>query len=115
MFSDIPNLASVFGYTNASWTLKSDLIAEYVCRLLSHMDRRGYAICTPRLGDAAIAEGPALPLTSGYIERAKHLLPKQGTKKTLAGESELRPRRHGLALWSDRGRRARVQATRSGT
>jgi monooxygenase len=81
MFSDIPNLASILGYTNASWTLKSDLIAEYVCRLLSHMDRRGYAICTPRLGDAPIAEGPPLPLTSGYIERAKHLLPKQGKTK----------------------------------
>jgi monooxygenase len=81
MFSDVPNLVSVFGYTNASWTLKSDLIAEYVCRLLGHMDRRGYAICTPRAGDAAMAEGPTLPLTSGYIERAKHLLPKQGTRK----------------------------------
>jgi cation diffusion facilitator CzcD-associated flavoprotein CzcO len=77
MFSDIPNLASIFGYTNASWTLKSDLIAEYVCRLLSHMDRRGYAICTPRRGDAAIADEPTLPLTSGYIERAKHLFFKQ--------------------------------------
>jgi monooxygenase len=81
MFSDVPNLASIFGYTNASWTLKSDLIAEYVCRLLSHMDRRGYAICTPRRGDPAIADEPTLPLTSGYIERAKHLLFKQGTKK----------------------------------
>jgi monooxygenase len=81
MFSDVPNLASIFGYTNASWTLKSDLIAEYVCRLLRHMERRGYAICTPRLGDTAIAEGPTLPLTSGYIERAKDLLFKQGTKK----------------------------------
>ncbi len=81
MFSDIPNLASIFGYTNASWTLKSDLIADYVCRLLNHMDRRGYAICTPRRGDAAIADGPTLPLTSGYIERAKDLLFKQGTRK----------------------------------
>jgi monooxygenase len=81
MFSDIPNLASIFGYTNASWTLKSDLIAEYVWRLLSHMDRQGYSICTPRRGNAAIAEEPTLPLTSGYIERAKHLLFKQGTKK----------------------------------
>ena len=81
MFSDIPNLASIFGYTNASWTLKSDLIAEYVCRLLSHMDRRGYAICTPRRGDTAIADGPTLPLTSGYIERARDVLFKQGTKK----------------------------------
>ena len=81
MLSDVPNLASVFGYTNASWTLKSDLIADYVCRLLDHMDRRGYAICTPRRGDAAIAEEPTLPLTSGYIQRAKNLLPKQGTRK----------------------------------
>ncbi len=81
MFSDVPNLASIFGYTNASWTLKSDLIAEYICRLLSHMDRRGYAICTPRRGDAKIADGPTLPLTSGYIERAKHLFFQQGTKK----------------------------------
>ena len=81
MFSDIPNLASIFGYTNASWTLKSDLIADYVCRLLNHMDRRGYAICTPRVGDVPIADGPSLPLTSGYIQRAKHLLPKQGARK----------------------------------
>ncbi len=81
MFSDVPNLASIFGYTNASWTLKSDLIAEYVCRLLSHMERRGYAICTPRRGDAAMADEPTLPLTSGYIERARDLLFKQGSKK----------------------------------
>jgi monooxygenase len=81
MFSDVPNLASIFGYTNASWTLKSDLIADYVCRLLRHMERRRYAICTPRLGDTAIADGPTLPLTSGYIERARDVLFKQGTKK----------------------------------
>ena len=81
MFGDVPNLASVFGYTNASWTLKSDLIATYVCRLLDHMDRRGYAICTPRRNDAATAEEPTLPLTSGYIQRAKNLLPKQGMRK----------------------------------
>jgi hypothetical protein len=81
MLSDVPNLASVFGYTNASWTLKSDLIDDYFCRLLDHMDRHGYAICTPRRGDAAMADEPTLPLTSGYIQRAKNLLPKQGTKK----------------------------------
>jgi len=81
MFSDVPNLASVFGYTNASWTLKSDLIAGYVCRLLDHMDRRGYVICTPRRDDAQMAEEPTLPLTSGYIQRAKNLLPRQGTRK----------------------------------
>ena len=80
MFSGIPNLASVFGYTNASWTLKSDLIAGYVCRLLNHMDRGGYTVCTPHRGDAPITEDPTLPLTSGYIQRAKGLLPKQGAK-----------------------------------
>jgi cation diffusion facilitator CzcD-associated flavoprotein CzcO len=81
MFSGIPNLASVFGYTNASWTLKSDLIAAFVCRLLNHMDRHGYAICTPRPRDVANTEEPTLPLTSGYIERARRLLPKQGARK----------------------------------
>ncbi len=81
MFSGVPNLASVFGYTNASWTLKADLISDYVCRLLNHLDRRGYAICTPRLGDAPLAEEPTLPLTSGYIQRAKDLLPRQGRRK----------------------------------
>jgi cation diffusion facilitator CzcD-associated flavoprotein CzcO len=81
MFSDVPNLASVFGYTNASWTLKSDLISGYVCRLLDHMDRRGYAICTPRLGEASFTEESTLPLTSGYVQRARKLLPKQGARK----------------------------------
>ena len=42
MYSDVPNLAAVFGYTNASWTLKADLVCEYVCRLLNHMDRKGF-------------------------------------------------------------------------
>jgi monooxygenase len=41
------------------------------------MDRRGYTVCTPRRGDASITEDPTLPLTSGYIQRAKGLLPKQ--------------------------------------
>src|SRR5882757_10725129 len=47
MYSDVPNLASVFGYTNASWTLKADLVCEYVCRLLGHMKRKGYRYCVP--------------------------------------------------------------------
>jgi len=77
MYSDVPNLASAFGYPNASWTLKCDLSAEYVCRLLGYMDRRGYAVCTPRLGAAPAGEDPTLPLSSGYIERARAILPKQ--------------------------------------
>ena len=81
MYSDVPNLASSFGYTNASWTLKSDLTAEYVCRLLKHMDAGGFAYCTPRKRDASIAEEPAIDFSSGYIQRAKDVLPKQGSKR----------------------------------
>lgn len=81
MYSDIPNLVSAFGYTNASWTLKSELIAQYVCRLLNHMDQHGYVQCTPRRPDDLAAEDPMLPLTSGYVQRAIHTLPRQGTQK----------------------------------
>ncbi len=80
MFSDIPNLASAFGYTNASWTLKCDLTAEYVCRLLKHMDSYGYAQCTPRVNDPELTEEPVLDFTSGYVQRALHTLPRQGSK-----------------------------------
>jgi monooxygenase len=81
MYSDIPNFATTFGYTNASWTLKADLIAEYVCRLLNHMDAEGYDYCTPRRRDSSIVEQPATDFTSGYIQRASDVLPKQGSKK----------------------------------
>jgi cation diffusion facilitator CzcD-associated flavoprotein CzcO len=79
MFSDVPNLVSVFGYTNASWTLKCDLTCAYVCRLLNHMGARGYTMCMPRR-DPAVDEAPWLNLTSGYIKRVEHLLPRQGAK-----------------------------------
>jgi monooxygenase len=80
MYSDVPNLAQAFGYTNASWTLKCDLTAEYVCRLLKHMDRNGYTRCTPRRDDPTLEEEPVLNFTSGYVLRALHTLPKQGSK-----------------------------------
>ena len=80
MFSDVPNLALSFGYTNASWTLKCDLTSEYVCRLLNHMAARGYRRCVPRLVGSSVADIPFLGLQSGYIERSKHLLPRQGAK-----------------------------------
>jgi cation diffusion facilitator CzcD-associated flavoprotein CzcO len=79
MYSDIPNLASAFGYTNASWTLKVDLTAEYICRLLNFMDLHGYAYAVPRR-NPSIVEEPAINLTSGYFQRSSHLLPKQGSK-----------------------------------
>jgi cation diffusion facilitator CzcD-associated flavoprotein CzcO len=80
MFSDIPNLAFAVGYTNASWTLKCDLTAEYVCRLLNHMDHHGYDICTPRVNDPDIGEEPVIDFNSGYVLRALHTLPRQGSK-----------------------------------
>ncbi len=80
MYSDVPNLASVFGYTNASWTLKADLVCEYVCRLLNHMDRGGYRLCTPRNGDPTLQEEPWVSFSSGYIQRALVHQPKQGSK-----------------------------------
>jgi monooxygenase len=80
MFSDVPNLAAAFGYTNASWTLKSDLTARYVCRLLNHMDRTGMRQCTPRRSDPGMAEEPALDFTSGYVQRGIARFPKQGAK-----------------------------------
>jgi cation diffusion facilitator CzcD-associated flavoprotein CzcO len=81
MYSDIPNLASAFGYTNASWTLKCDLVAEHVCRLLNHMARAGLVQVTPRRSDPSMVEEPALDLTSGYIQRALPSLPSQGSKR----------------------------------
>ena len=81
MFSEVPNLASTFGYTNASWTLKADLTAEYICRLLKHMDRTGTRICTPHLTDANLEVEPWLDFSSGYVQRALEVLPRQGAKK----------------------------------
>lgn len=80
MYSDVPNAASAFGYTNASWTLKCDLTAQYICRMLNFMDENGFAIATPRLNDESIKPEPVVNFTSGYIQRALETLPKQGSK-----------------------------------
>jgi monooxygenase len=81
MLSDVPNLAYALGYTNASWTLKCELTSLYVCRLVNYMAARGYAWCSPRQRDPSITEAPAVNLTSGYIQRAAAILPKQGSKR----------------------------------
>ncbi|MDE2465165.1 MAG: NAD(P)/FAD-dependent oxidoreductase [Alphaproteobacteria bacterium] len=81
MYSDVPNLASSFGYTNASWTLKCDLTCEYICRLMNHMSEHGYLQVTPRRVDPLVGEEPWLDLTSGYVQRALAYLPKQGNKR----------------------------------
>ena len=80
MLSDVPNLAMAFGYTNASWTLKADLTAGYVCRLLRHMRRHGHTSAMPRR-DPSVPAQPFLSFTSGYVQRAAGLLPQQGLRK----------------------------------
>ena len=77
MLSGVPNFALTLGYTNASWTLKADLVAGYVCRLLRHMDARGYRTATP-VAPASGARDPIINLKSGYVLRSLHLLPRQG-------------------------------------
>jgi cation diffusion facilitator CzcD-associated flavoprotein CzcO len=80
MYSDVPNLATAFGYTNASWTLKCDLTCGYVCRLLNYMAARGYDQCRPAR-DPQVIEAPFLEFTSGYVQRGLDQLPRQGARK----------------------------------
>jgi cation diffusion facilitator CzcD-associated flavoprotein CzcO len=80
MLSGVPNMASITGYTNASWTLKSDLSAEYVCRLLNHMRAQGLRQCTPTLTDPDMPLADAFDFSSGYIQRSLHKFPKRGMK-----------------------------------
>jgi cation diffusion facilitator CzcD-associated flavoprotein CzcO len=81
MFSDVPNLASVFGYINASWTLKADLICSYVARLITYMDKKGYVQVTPRNLEPAMLTAAFIEhFSSGYMQRSLAKLPKQGVK-----------------------------------
>jgi cation diffusion facilitator CzcD-associated flavoprotein CzcO len=84
MFSGVPNMCWVFGYLRTSWTMRADLIADFVCRLLAHMDRRGVDVVMPtlRAEDEGMARLPWVTednFNAGYIMRGLHLLPKQGT------------------------------------
>jgi monooxygenase len=79
MLSGVPNFAYVVGYTNASWTLKADLVSGYVCRLLAYLRDHGYDAVVP-VPDADLGERPFLELDSGYVRRARHLLPRQGAR-----------------------------------
>ena len=79
MLSDVPNMIVTFGYTNASWTLKAELTADYACRLLRHMDKHNYREAVVRR-DASVQEQPFLDFTSGYVQRAANVLPKQGDR-----------------------------------
>ncbi len=98
MFTGIPNLAWVFGYFRASWTLRADLIADFVCRLLQHMDAQGATVVVPRLrpGEESMSLLPWVDpenFNPGYLQRGLHLLPKQGDRE---------PWRHTQDYWSEK-------------
>jgi monooxygenase len=82
MLAGVPNMSMTIGYTNASWTLKADLVAHYVARLLKFMDRHGYSSVTPQ-ADSTVASGqltPLIDLAAGYVRRSIRSLPKQGER-----------------------------------
>lgn len=79
MLSDVPNMVFVFGYTNSSWTLKLDLVCDWLCRLMSYMDSRGYDSCTPVNDDVSMPTRPFLDFGAGYVRRAVDRFPRQGT------------------------------------
>ena len=79
MLTGLPNFAVCMGYTNASWTLRADLTSRLVCKVLRHLDRRGYDAVVPR-ADADLAERPLLELTSGYVQRSVGQFPRQGDR-----------------------------------
>jgi cation diffusion facilitator CzcD-associated flavoprotein CzcO len=81
MFGGVPNLAVCLGYTNNSWTLRADLTSRFVCAVLQHMTSTGAATATPLLADDLEEGSPPFELTSGYVERSRHLLPKQGVHR----------------------------------
>jgi cation diffusion facilitator CzcD-associated flavoprotein CzcO len=81
MLNGVPNFAYVFGYTNASWTLNSDLTGQYVLRLLRHLRRKGFGSVTPQLNDATVQPEPWVDFSSGYFQRAMDRFPQQGSKK----------------------------------
>ena len=82
-YSDIPNLISVFGYINASWTLRADLVVQYACRILNHLRDTGTTTATPRLrpSDAIMTRRPFIDdFPAGYMQRMMPILPKQGDR-----------------------------------
>ena len=79
MLSDVPNFVYTIGYTNASWTLKADLVSAYAVRLLRHLERTGRRVVVPRR-DPGVDERPFLDFSSGYVQRALDRLPKQGDR-----------------------------------
>jgi cation diffusion facilitator CzcD-associated flavoprotein CzcO len=81
LLEDVPNMAWCIGYTNASWTLRADMTAEQVAKLLAYMRAHGYTRAYPHLGDAEMAQQKTWNLQAGYVLRAMDVLPKSGTRR----------------------------------
>ena len=99
-YSDVPNMASSFGYINASWTLRSDMIAAWVCRVLDHMRTTGTDQCTPRLreSDRSMTPRPWIDdFSAGYMQRMMPMLPKQGDRAPWTNPQRYAPDREQLA------------------
>ena len=80
MLSGVPNMAITFGYTNASWTLKADLVSEFICRVLNYMDENGFDRVEPQHPGSAVGEEPFMDFSPGYFRRAMDTLPKSGSE-----------------------------------
>ncbi len=104
MLSGVPNFAFAVGYTNASWTLKADLVSEYVCRLLGHMRSHGYDVVTPLAPDPSQPTQPFLDLASGYVQRSMDSFPRQGTVTPWRLNQNYPRRRAAAAPRAARGR-----------
>ncbi|HTD07337.1 MAG TPA: NAD(P)/FAD-dependent oxidoreductase [Solirubrobacteraceae bacterium] len=98
MISNLPNMLFVFGYTNASWTLKVDLVCDYICKLIAMMDRGGYSSCVPVNPDLGMPTRPMLDFGAGYVQRAVDRFPRQGTgawEVKMSYRDDLERLRHG--------------------
>lgn len=80
MLSNVPNMAHIFGYTNASWTLKAELACKYICRVLNHMDKKGYEVVCAVNEDPSVKRLPLVDFSSGYFLRALDKMPSQGDR-----------------------------------
>ena len=107
LVQDIPNMACVFGYANAPWTLKSDIAGAYLCRLFKHMDDNGYTVATPRDVEGCATDDIVFgQLQSGYVLRAKDVHAPSGIEAAVEGADGLREGLQDAARRSCRRRRA---------
>ena len=98
MFSNLPNFSVVFGYLNASWTLRADINSEYVCKVLNQMEQVSANVATPALApNHGLIEDDLFDFSSGYIQRGKHIMPKSATVLPWRLSQDYRADRKALA------------------